>query len=116
MDEKFNMFVMAIVLVLVASVFYQSTKPLPYEFEGSCNTGFIGVDFQSDIKNQPYLREQQISSRFEDGKLIENNVNFTVFNQEFFPKVFNVKNIDGLNCNFKVKGELPQSEIKRLLR
>ena len=74
------------------------------EIDGSCNTGFIGVDFQSDIKNQPYLTERQISSRFDENGLVVNNMNFTVFNQEFFPKVFNVKNIDGLNCNYHFKG------------
>lgn len=49
-----------------------------YELEGSCNTGFIGIDFQS---------------KYNDTK--------------FLPDKFNLKNIDGMNCNFKIKGNVP---------
>ncbi len=66
-----------------------------YELEGSCNTGFIGVDFQANFVNEKYKEKTEYT------------YNFTKYNSEWYPKLFNLKNIDGLNCNFKVKGKFP---------
>lgn len=66
-----------------------------YEIEGNCNTGFIGVDFQSSFMNENYKDKRGY------------DYNFTKYNNEWLPNRFNLKNIDGLNCNFKVKGKFP---------
>lgn len=84
----------------------QIIKPIPFEVEGNCNTGFIGVDYSMDFRNEPYKREQW------GGLSIARN--FTAYNIEPYPKELNLKNIDGLNCNFKAKGAIPLNKLQEL--
>ena len=89
-------FVYFVVLVFLLLWFL---KPVPYEIEGSCNSGFIGVDFQSEFKNEEWKERNEYE--------VYNPHNFTRYKPNIIPKKLNLKNIDGLNCNFKVKGYLP---------
>ena len=90
---------------------YSVIKPVPFEVEGNCNTGFIGIDFQSDILNEPYKQKLALSTTyFPNGSIEGKDIRFvTHFDRELLPKKLNLKNIDGLNCNFKVKGAIPLS-------
>lgn len=83
---------------------YYKNRLIPFEIEGSCNTGFIGIDYKSTFDNQPYSYLKQIydGSQPQDFKLVKNTKYFI----EYLPKELNIKNIDGLNCNFNVKGAI----------
>ena len=87
-------------------------KPVPFEMEGSCNTGFIGIDYKSIIDNQPYTTLDRIydGSNPEDFRLVSHRRYFV----EYLPKELNIKNIDGLNCNFKIKGAIPLNKLQDL--
>lgn len=92
-------------LLCFSFLFYQAIKPYPFEIEGSCNSGFIGIDYKSTIENQPYA----VLNRVYDGA---NPNDFRLVNkkryfQEYLPKELNLKNIDGLNCQFKIRGAIP---------
>ena len=106
-----NLTVFLFILVLIGFMFlaYQSTKLIPFEMEGSCNTGFIGIDYKSIFVNQPY------STLINKGYYTAEDVlNVTRYIKEYLPKEFNLKNIDGLNCNFKVKGAIPLNIFKQI--
>lgn len=113
------MSVISIVLFggFVAYAAYSMDKPIPYEFEANCNTGFIGVDFEGNFENEPYPQERQLSYSWspETGG-VANNINLTKHDIEFLPKSFNLKNIDGMNCRIKVKGEIPRQAFERIMR
>ena len=97
------------VLVIIGGVMfleYQKTKAIPFEVEGSCNTGFIGVDYQMDFKNEPYKSEWYSGN----GSL----VNRTAVHTTNYPRHLNIKNIDGLNCNFKLKGAVPYNKMQEI--
>lgn len=70
---------------------YQNTGIIPFEVEGSCNTGFIGLDFSERFVFNESSEKKELLS--------------------YNPQKLNIKNIDGLNCNFKVKGGIPYSEV-----
>lgn len=56
---------------------------LPIEVEGSCNSGFIGIDFSERfVFNESSIRKELIN---------------------YNPQKLDIKNIDGINCNYKVK-------------
>lgn len=74
---------------------YIILKPIPFEMEGSCNTGFIGIDF---------------SERF-----VFNETNPLKPLLSYNPQKLDLKNINGLNCNFRVKGEMPLDILRRWL-
>ena len=80
-----------IIIILVLAIFMVltilHTKPIDFEIEGSCNTGFIGIDFETE-KNE---------------------------DDELEPKSLKIKNIDGLNCNYKIKGAIPKNKLNELL-
>lgn len=86
--------------------------PVPFEIEGSCNTGFIGIDYKSTFDNQPYSYLQQVydGSNSNDFRLVSHRRYFI----EYIPKELNLKNIDGLNCNFKVKGAISLNQLQNM--
>ena len=102
-----NLLIFGLILAFVGFMFleYQKTRAVPFEIEGSCNTGFIGIDYKSTFDNQPYSYLQQVyeGPDPQSFKLVKH----TRYFKEYIPKEINLKNIDGLNCNFKVKGVIP---------
>ena len=120
------MSILLFLLVLVGLNEYYKHKLIPFEIEGSCNTGFIGIDFQSEFKNYDMVdlvNEYTLLKQFTDrnnaslnydfsGYNTESQSAFTMFKSIYFPKHLNLKNIDGLNCNFKVKGAIPFNKLQ----
>lgn len=107
-----NLLIFGVILISVSVIFleYQRTRLIPFEVEGSCNTGFIGIDYKSSFDNQPYSYFRQVydGSQPKDFRLIKVNEYY----QKYLPKELNFKNIDGLNCNFKAKGAIPLNKLK----
>ena len=111
--EKIMFFVfLSILFIGVLWFMIYFIKPIPFEVEGSCNTRFVGVDYKAVIDNQPYTTLDKVydgsiydGSNSQDFRLISHRRYFA----EYLTKEFNIKNIDGLNCNFKVKGAIPLS-------
>lgn len=99
------------ILVVIGILFnnYQKMRVIPFEVEGSCNTGFIGIDFKTEFDNQPYSVLDRIydGSNPQDFRLVKHIYYF----REPLMKHINLKNIDGLNCNFKVKGAIPLNKL-----
>ena len=94
----FNSFIMLFFLLFFVSLFVITLwfmsimiKPVPFEIEGSCNTGFIGIDF-----SERFVFNESSQSK----KLLSYN-----------PQKLNLKNINGLNCNFKAKGAIPLNKL-----
>ena len=85
------------------------------EMEGSCDSGNIGVDFESKWENQPYKDNITISQRCDSFKCINRDITITRYHEEWLPDHFNINGIEGINCNFKVKGEVPLFIIKQNL-
>ena len=87
-SEMNPMFVLlAVAFFMFFAIIMMGTELVPFEIEGSCNTGFIGIDFESE-KNE---------------------------DDELEPKSLKIKNIDGLNCNYKIKGAIPKNKLNELL-
>lgn len=86
---------MALIIAFLFGIIWMFFNAGNFEMEGNCNTGFIGVDFQGEFENEPYAIEKQ--KGFMD-------YNFTEHDSEFLGKYLNVRNIDGMNCHFKMKG------------
>lgn len=104
-----HLFIMLYIVSLILSAIWVISiisKPIPFEVEGSCNSGFIGVDYSMDFRNEPYKRE--LWSGLSIAK------NFTNYKVGPYPRHFNLKNIDGLNCNFKAKGAIPLIALQEL--
>ena len=102
-----------LVVIIIGLNQYYNSRLIPFEIEGSCNTGFIGIDFQSTFDNQPYNQKiAQSTTFYQNGTIEEKDVRFNVkYDREFLLKQLNLKNIDGLNCNFKVKGAIPLNKL-----
>ena len=83
-----------------------------FEIEGSCNSGFIGADYAILFDNQPYEYIERVydGSNPQDFRLVAHRKYFI----EYLPQKVNVKNIDGLNCNFKVKGAIPYNQLQEV--
>ena len=86
--------ILSLVSVVVSAYF--NSLPLSYEIEGSCNTGFIGLDFSERFVFNETNPEKPLIS--------------------FNPQKLDVNNIDGLNCNFKVKGAITKDLLLMSLR
>lgn len=109
-----NLIIFGTLIIAIGTMFieYQKTRAIPFEVEGSCNTGFIGIDFKTEFDNQPYSILDRIydGSNPQDFRLVKH----TRYFMEYLPKELNLKNIDGLNCNFKVKGAIPNNILQRI--
>ena len=94
---------------------YQKTRAIPFEVEGSCNTGFIGIDFKSVFDNQPYMQEVYMGGvYYHNGTKEEKIRKYRNYERVLMPKELNLKNIDGLNCNFKIKGAIPYNQLQEV--
>ena len=82
-----DLVLLVIILTLFIAGYIMYTEKVKFEIEGSCNTGFIGIDFETE-KNE---------------------------DDELEPKSLKIKNIDGLNCNYKIKGAIPKNKLNELL-
>jgi len=69
--------------------------PVSFELEGSCDTGFIGIDYRSVFVNSPY--KDLANSYF------TRNRNVTYYDTQYLPQQLNLKNINGLKCTYKLK-------------
>lgn len=104
-DKRFLINSISLLIFLFMSItfflvfFYNYYQPIPFEVEGECNTGFIGIDFQSEFKNEKY--KEKTGTDF----------NFTKYNSELIPKLLRLNNIDGMNCHYKIKGAIPKNII-----
>ena len=125
-------FLLFFVSLFVITVWFMSImiKPVPFEIEGSCNTGFIGIDFQSEFKNydlNEVIKEYRLIKQFGDeiNGYLSGGIDigyysttpetaFVMYKTIFMPKELNLKNIDGLNCNFKVKGAIPLNQLSKV--
>ena len=92
-----GIYIVLAISIIAVTVYVTMPKLLmaSFEVEGSCNSGNIGVDFQSDFANEKYKDKHGY------------DYNFTRYNNEIIPKKLNLKNIDGVTCTYKVKGNLP---------
>lgn len=91
------------IFILLSIIVFYNMQPVKFEVEGSCNTGFLGIDFEGNFYNEEY---RQKNDAFGD------EYNFSKYNTEFLPQHFNLKNIKNLNCNYKIKGNLPKYIIE----
>ena len=102
------------IVILIGFMLFlvKMAAPVPFEIEGSCNTGFIGIDFKTEFDNQPYSVLDRVynGSNPQDFRLVSHQYYF----REPLMKYINLKNIDGLNCNFKVKGAIPPSKLQEV--
>ena len=97
-------------LVITVLIVTQAIQTVKVDGKITCNTGFIGLDYQSEFKNQPYQYEIVERTIYSPDNLpIKISRNTTGYDTQFLPKIFNVKNIDGLNCVMEWKGEIPKS-------
>ena len=87
---------LGLLFITALSLAYYKIKTIPYEGEITCNTEKIGVDFSERfVFNESSTSKDLIS---------------------FNPQKFDLKGIDGLNCNLKFKGEIPLSTVVRMMR
>ena len=75
-----------------------------FEIEGSCNSGSIGVDFQSNFVNNPY--QEPASSTFINGTMLVKRWE-TNYDTKLLPKKFDIKGMDAVTCSYKAKGNIP---------
>mgnify|MGYP001590466767 CR=1 FL=1 len=114
--KKFSYLILIIIFVVGIGLWAISLevpnqlKSYPFEFEGKCNADFIGVDYEMNFKNEEYNEKEKYN---ELGSNLY-AVNRTRYWIENYPKHLNLKNIHGLNCNFRMKGEFPKKIIERL--
>ena len=103
-----NLLVFGALIAFVSVMFmeYQRTRVFPFEIEGNCNTGFIGIDYKSTFDNQPY------DYYWKD--IVGDPHKSIAYYVKYIPKELNLKNIDGLNCNFKVKGAIPYNLLREV--
>ena len=90
----FHLFVMLYFVFIIMSIVLVVSyiiKPIPFEIEGSCNTGFIGIDFSERFVFNESSQSKELLS--------------------YNPQKLNLKNIKGLNCNFKAKGAIPLNKL-----
>ena len=97
-----------IIMIIALTWFVQSyfTKTIPIEYEFSCNTGFIGIDFQSEFINEEWKPTTY-------GFPVHN---FTRYETNILPHVLNLKNINGLNCQGKFKTEISLDSMNKFIR
>ena len=97
------------VLLMMGYIITLFLKPVPFEIEGSCNSGLIGVYVDGKFDNQPYsyLNKVYDGSNTNDFKLVEQKRYY----KEPLISAFGIKNIDGLNCQFKAKGAIPYTKL-----
>lgn len=82
--------------VIIAAIFVLlSFTKIEIQAEGTCNTGFVGLDIEA------YNNIQNMSCSL---SLYENN---TCFKQDTLLKHIKVKNIDGMNCYGKTNIKMP---------
>src|SRR3990167_6825613 len=93
--------VWAVVAVVVITIIV-GMKPIETSFEGTCNTGLIGLDFRSEFDNQPYSDNITISTGCDGNGCFNEEREIKRYHQEWLPEKFNVKNIEGLTCDFKL--------------
>ena len=95
------------ILVSLLVVFYWMYISIgvayPLEMEGRCNADFIGIDYEMEFRNEEY----------NDKDVSVYSMNRTRYWTENYPKHLNLKNIHGLNCNFRMKGEFPLNIIRK---
>ena len=87
--DNFEIILSLGVLAFLIIAIFIFTKPVPFEVEGNCNKGFIGLDYQVEVDSKYYL----------------------LYNKTYPIKI---KNIDGANCNFKVKGSIPLKNLMEM--
>ena len=96
-----------------------ATQPIPFEIEGSCNTGKINLDFDAEFRNQAYQQKTEIwqtqlretSDNSFSGLSNTKNIYLTKYNIEFFPKSISLDGLENLNCYYKIKGAIPKNLI-----
>ena len=97
--------VILIAITTIVTSYLTKAIQSPYKFEADCNTGFVGIDFVMDYKNQAYKYTKW-------GGLSAVEHNTTGYDLEELPKHLKIKNIDGLNCHVELSGSI---SIKQLL-
>ncbi|KKN02320.1 hypothetical protein LCGC14_1118750 [marine sediment metagenome] len=75
---------------------------IPFELEGSCNSGKVNINFDAEFRNQAYSKLKEIDNK---------NISLTKFNIEYYPKSITFDGIENLNCNYKIKGAIPKKII-----
>ena len=96
-----RMFGIAVVLLL-AGFLWAITRPANFEMSGTCNSGFVGVDYKShfDVAGKEKLIMEPYRT-LDDGSIMPVPI----------PERLDIKNIDGMNCNFHIKGKVPLSGL-----
>lgn len=87
-NEKGNddAFIIAIILAFILVMYLSSTRVVNFEIQGKCTSGFVGIDYKS-------------------------NYNGT----DLVPEYLNLKNIDGMECIYKIKGSIPKDKLNKIL-
>lgn len=81
---------------------YVTTRPIELGIKGECNSGNIGVDYQS-VYNSSYSLKENITffgSKYESKQTIG-----------WTPRIFTLKGIDGLNCKFELNSKIRVSDL-----
>ena len=102
-------YMLILIFGLFSSMIYltnSATQPIPFEIEGSCNSGKVNIAFDAEFRNQEYtLTRQMWETQLSDTK----NVSLTKYNTEFYPKSISFDGLENLNCNYKIKGAIPKN-------
>ena len=91
------------IMLIFATIFWintwKQTQTSKYELKGECNSGFIGIDGLVNFNN----------------KIVTDKYNYSYNKAIEQPHHLSIKNIDGLNCKIKIKGEIPTYLIESLI-
>ena len=114
-------YMVTLIFGLIFSMTYimnSATQPIPFEIEGSCNTGKVNLGFDAEFRNQAYQQITEIEQtklRKGDnsfsGLSNNKNISLTKYNSEFFPKAVSLDGLENLNCHYKIKGAIPKNLI-----
>ena len=108
-DPKWMSIFFMIFVIGTIAVFLVSMR-VEIETDGSCNSGFIGLDIEAynNIQNKTCTKIQwdNTTQSFEDMP-DPNMENLTCFKEDYQLKHIKLKDIDGLNCQGKAKIKMP---------
>jgi hypothetical protein len=92
-------------VVLYGIYTFAITRPMELGMSGECNSGNIGLDYQSSYN------DTLITTTIGSG---EYSFNMTSA-QGFVPRVLNIKGIDNLNCKFQMNAKGTIFDLMKLM-
>lgn len=94
-------FFFGVIILLYITI---NSRPYTFEMEGSCNSGKVNLNFDAIGKNEPYVA---LLPKYTNGT--QKYYYLTEYHKNQLIQWINLKGIENINCNFKIKGQIPYS-------